>query len=433
MALSGPPWGIGVVTMPDFGYEPDLRSCLLDSQFQWVDPTTIPRRHWIMRPDYVGGHISILAAKGGVGKSSLAIVEALSIATGRNLRYPYDLRRTPKKCRVMLINLEDDRDEMNRRIVAAMKHYDLSQDDIGDRLCLAAGRDIPLVMGRLPEKADQPRIDARVQTDLIDVLQEKEIAVLIVDPFILTHRLQENDNAMQAELMNAWGHVASVTGAAIMIVHHSRKLNGEDATDDSIRGASSMLAAARSARVINPMSKDEAAKLNISDENRRDYFRVDNAKHNLARPPAEAEWCSLVEVSLDNDPVLGDHDRIGVVTSFDPPDPASGVTSEHARAIHDYLMQNGPQRRARNSPEWFGWKVAELIGLGVWPEGSARSSREGKHAAARTNLVLEVLASRRVIQRGEETVGRKSRPTWRAGDGQAGGASQNADEPELPF
>lgn len=340
-----------------------LRNRLQDCTFHWVDPTTIKPRRWIMYPDYVGGHISILAAKGGTGKSSLAVVEALSIATGRNLLHPTDLRRQPRRARVLYVNLEDDDEEMKRRVVAAMKHYGLTDENIDDRLLVAAGRDIPLVMGRPPKNADDPRIDPNVQAELTQFLKEKDIPAVIVDPYILTHRLQENDNSMQAELINAWGHVASETGAAILIVHHSRKLNGEEATDDSIRGASAMLAAARSARVINPMNPDEAVKLNISDEDRRKYFRIDNAKHNLARPPTEAEWCRLVEVSLDNDPGLGDHDRIGVVTSFDPPDPATGVTSEHGRRIHDYLSQNGPLRGARNSREWFGWKVAELIGL----------------------------------------------------------------------
>ena len=141
-----------------------------------------------------------------------------------------------------------------------------------------------------------------MQAELIQLLKDKSISVLIIDPFIFTHRLLENDNAMQAELMNAWGFVASEAQAAIMIVHHSRKLNGEEATDDSIRGASSVLAAARSARVINPMTDNEAATLNITEEDRRNYFRIGNAKHNLARPAATAEWCKLVEVSLDNDP-----------------------------------------------------------------------------------------------------------------------------------
>jgi hypothetical protein len=409
-----------------------LRNRLQDCTFHWVDPTTIKSRQWIMYPDYVGGHISILAAKGGTGKSSLAVVEALSIATGRNLLHPTDFRRQPKKVRVLYVNLEDDDDEMKRRVIAAMKQYGLSDKDIDDRLMVAAGRDIPLVMGRPPKNPEDSRIDPSVQGELIQLLKDKSISVLIVDPFIFTHRLLENDNAMQAELMNAWGFVASEAGAAIMIVHHARKLNGEEATDDAIRGASSVLAAARSARVINPMTDDEAATLNIAEEDRRNYFRISNAKHNLARPAATAEWCKLVEVSLDNEPATGDHDRIGVVTSFAPPDPATGVTAEHARLVQNYLVNNGPQRRARNSPDWFGWKVAELLGHGAWPQGSHRSGPDGKRAAARAVTVLNVLLERGVVQLGEEMVGRKSRPIWRVGGLQFEGDDRTAHG-TLPF
>lgn len=48
-------------------------------------------------------------------------------------------------------------------------------------------------------------------------------------------------------------------------------------------------------------------------------------------------------------------------------------------------------------------------------------------------MVLEVLRSRGIIRRGEVTVGGKTRPVWHAGSGQPGGASQDSDEPELPF
>lgn len=55
--------------------------------------------------------VSVTFAPGGVGKSSLTICEALAVASEREL--PGDW--TAKGLKVWLYNLEDPRDEMDRR------------------------------------------------------------------------------------------------------------------------------------------------------------------------------------------------------------------------------------------------------------------------------------------------------------------------------
>ena len=61
-----------------------------------------------------------------------------------------------------------------------------------------------------------------------------------------------------------------------------------------------MIGAVRSARVLNVMSDDEAAKAGIPSEQRRSYFRIDDGKANM-RPPLEgATWQQIVSVPLDN-------------------------------------------------------------------------------------------------------------------------------------
>ena len=72
---------------------------------------------------------------GGTGKSNLAIVEALSMTSGKQLLHDLVPHRP---LRVVLINLEDNRNTMDKRIAAAMRHYGLTPADIGDRLIVLA-------------------------------------------------------------------------------------------------------------------------------------------------------------------------------------------------------------------------------------------------------------------------------------------------------
>jgi hypothetical protein len=90
------------------------------TEFVWRDPSTIPPRPWLYGRHLIRRQVSVTVAPGGVGKSSLTICEGLAMASGRQLLGDW----TAKDLRVWIFNLEDPRDEMERRIIAAMQHHD---------------------------------------------------------------------------------------------------------------------------------------------------------------------------------------------------------------------------------------------------------------------------------------------------------------------
>ena len=53
--------------------------------FVWRDPATIPRRQWVYGHHLIRRFLSTTVAPGAVGKSSLTMVEAIAMATGRAL------------------------------------------------------------------------------------------------------------------------------------------------------------------------------------------------------------------------------------------------------------------------------------------------------------------------------------------------------------
>ena len=58
------------------------------------------------------GFASSLLGDGGVGKTALRYAQALSLATGCSLTGEHVFQR----CRVLIVSLEDGRDELRRRI-----------------------------------------------------------------------------------------------------------------------------------------------------------------------------------------------------------------------------------------------------------------------------------------------------------------------------
>jgi RecA-family ATPase len=98
-----------------------------------------------------------------------------------------------------------------------------------------------------------PVVDAVIKT-----IKENRIDVLIIDPFVSSHRVTENDNNVIEAVVKKWAHIAEETGCAIDLSHHARKTGGGEVTVEDGRGASALLAAVRSARSVNTMTRDEA-------------------------------------------------------------------------------------------------------------------------------------------------------------------------------
>ena len=319
--------------------------------FVWRDPASIPRRVWLYGYHLIRQFVSLTVAPGAVGKSSLLILEALAMVIARNLL------GTPvygEPLRVWLWKLEDPRDEIERRLAAAMIHCAIAPEDIGDRLFLDSGRDNGLCIARQDRNGFtimEPVVDA-----LVAELVERRIDVLIVDPFVSSHQVSENDNGAIDAVAKTWGRVAERANCGIELVHHLRKLGDTEATAESARGAVALVAAARSVRVLNKMTKDEAERAGV--ETHRGYFRVVDDKNNLAPPASESEWFHMESVNLPNS------DCVGVVVPWQWPNALDDITVADLVSVQK-AIHGGGFRFAPQSETWVGHTVAEVLGWDI--------------------------------------------------------------------
>lgn len=322
--------------------------------FVWRDPRAIPPRRWVYARHYIRQFVSMTIAPGGVGKSSLSTVESLAIATGRSL---LDIQ-PGESCPVWMFNLEDPYEELERRIAAAMMHFNIAPSDVADRLFLNSGRGAKLVV------ATATKTGAVIARPVVDALKREIIArgvgVLTIDPFVSCHEVAENDNPAINVVMSAWREVADETNCAIELVHHSRKTNGQEVTDEDGRGGSSQHGAARAMRVLNRMSKDEAERAGV--ENRRQHFRTTDGKMNLAPGSDQDTWFQLVSVDLGNETEDRPGDHVAVVAPWSWPNAFDGVQLADLKKVQDKVSE-GRWRKDPQSPQWVGHAVAEVLGL----------------------------------------------------------------------
>jgi hypothetical protein len=342
--------------------------------FVLCDPAAIEPRRWLYGRHLIRGFLSVTVAPGGYGKSSLALAEAVAMCAGKNL-----LGDAPAgQARVWYWNLEDPIDEIVRRTTGACMHYQITAEHLGGRLHINSGRDTPIVIARAERNGF--RLCDQTYAALHDTIRENQIDVVIIDPFVAAHGVPENDNTMINAVCRQLARLAEETACAVELVHHTRKPSagqGEHTADDA-RGAGAIIAAARSVRVLNGMSKDEAARAGV--KNPRQYFRVDNGKANLAPPAEGSTWRQIVSVYLGNDrgPVRGD--SVGVVTAWTWPDPAAEITSDDVRAIQEAIGA-GDWRESVQATDWAGKAVAAVLHLDL-------SEASGK---AKAKAVLKAL------------------------------------------
>ena len=320
-----------------------------------INALALPRRQWVYGTTYIRKYVSVTASAGGIGKTSLATVEGMAIATGKALLGEVVKEQT----NVWIVNLEDPIEEMQLRLAAAMQHYGISHAQIAGKLFMDAEDTMQMVL------AAEGR-DGLIQNDaLLDYMAKRinalGIGVLIIDPFVSTHLVNENSNASIQAVVAMFRKLARLTGAAIHIIHHVRKGNGEDATIDSVRGAGSLIGAARSARVINKVTEDEAIKLGVDEKQARGIMRVDDGKANLAPPAEKALYRQMVGVQLPND------EWVGVAAEFKLPDLFEGITAKMTRAVQDIVAgaeeEEKPLRQNMQAKQWVGNAIGHVLGL----------------------------------------------------------------------
>src|SRR5262245_9631003 len=132
---------------------------------------------------------------------------------------------------------------------------------------------------------------------LANFIQDKQLDVWMLDPWISFHSVNENSNPdMDLVIKEGLKQIAATTNPAGEIFHHPGKPKPgvQDTTVEDARGASAIIWAVRSARVFNFMTPDEATKLGIPEEHRRRHIRIANGEANMG-PLGQAQW-STIEV-----------------------------------------------------------------------------------------------------------------------------------------
>jgi len=297
----------------------------------------VPPRQWLLGTNFCRGYLSGLTGTGGTGKTALRTLQLIALALGRgDLVKEYCHRRT----RVLIVGLEDDEDEMVRRIQAACRYRNrVDQADLDGWLYhwhptglrfLEAGRMGEVAIGGLGEAMGE-------------IIQQFDIGLVSVDPLVKSHSANENDNSHMDQVASEFLKVAHTYGAACDFVAHDRKGVNAAGDADRIRGASSIKDASRILKTLTTMDEDTGKRFGIdTDRERRSLISLDDAKINIAPPAEERQWYRLVPVSIGNGDggFYPNGDTAQTVEVWEPPDPFAVIKNKDvAREVFNRIRQ----------------------------------------------------------------------------------------------
>jgi hypothetical protein len=325
------------------------------------DDAEIPPRGWLLGNSFCRRFLSGVLGDGAVGKTALRIAQLLSLATGRPLTGEHIFGRR----RVLLISLEDDRDELRRRVRAAMLHHETKPEDIKGWLFLATPKGLKLIEKSTTGVEQIGKLEGALRA----TIARHKIDLVCLDPFVKAHGLEENDNSAIDRVCDLLARIAIECDIAADAAHHVSKGPAAPAAGDANRGrgASAMKDAFRLVYTLTPMSKEEREQFGLSEAEARRLVRYDPAKVNVAPPASEARWFRMVGVPLGNaSEEYPSGDEVQTVEPWIPPDLWGHVTAAVANEILDQIERGNDKGQRFSGDRRAGekraaWRLVETM------------------------------------------------------------------------
>jgi replicative DNA helicase len=231
----------------------DILSCL----------DKIPSKREFIIDGYIpAGTCGLLIGTGGAGKSFLALLAAMVVSSGRTID-PFFVS-APRA--VVIVNVEDDHDDINRRMYRIAEEYGFSQAEkeimAGNLFIFPARGQVGPLM-ELQNQNPRPTVAAEWLRAQLDQLNP---GLVILDTKSRLYGLDENSNDHATQWLGLLESLlVDHPTTSIVVVTHTAKASATTGDHHSNRGASSIGDNCRFGMALTWLSDDEAKAMGIKD------------------------------------------------------------------------------------------------------------------------------------------------------------------------
>ncbi|HNR71733.1 MAG TPA: AAA family ATPase [Verrucomicrobiota bacterium] len=181
-----------------------------------------PQTQWLVQDLWTDQAVGILGGEPKCCKSFLALDIAVSVASGTACLRQFAVRRSGP---VLLFPAEDSLAVVRQRLEGIAAAAQAPFASLPVQVITAPSL-------RLDTPADRQR--------LTQTIQEQRPVLLILDPLIRLHRLDENDATQIAALLSYLRDLQRQFQLAVLLVHHARKDSHSSRPGQALRGSSEL-------------------------------------------------------------------------------------------------------------------------------------------------------------------------------------------------
>lgn len=175
---------------------------------------------WLVEGIWGEAAVGILGGEPKCCKTILSQELAVAIASGRPCLGRFAVH---KPGRVLIFAAEDAQWMVKQRLTAIAKARGVAIENLDIHLITAERL-------RLDDEGDIAALDATVAA--------MKPRLLILDPFVRLHRIDENSSAEVARVLDGLRLMQRRHGVAILVVHHAKKNGGSARAGQALRGSS---------------------------------------------------------------------------------------------------------------------------------------------------------------------------------------------------
>lgn len=339
------------------------------------DPSAIPLRRWLVFGRYARGEGTVYGGPPGVNKSSLLLVDAAQIVTGRSLLGD----RIDETGEVLFLVGEDRRRDFEARLAGICTYYNVAPAELRNRLHVVFQPEIDPTGYTLGAMADDV---ATLNSAMFEWVRKfPNLAALFIDPMISWHRMLENDNVAMQLLCVALRGLASQANIAVAFDHHVTKVSMTDVEAHvgnlaALRGGSTIAADMRWAFTMARIKPETASHYGILEEERKLYRRLDTLKASYGPDDDGPRLLKIQTVRIANG------ETVGVLTPVDADRlQAAGVERQEAereerrQSLADALGRMLREKAPRSAGEAALWLAQHEPRLFLGAKGDPQSER----------------------------------------------------------
>jgi len=198
------------------------------------------------------GVVTLMAAHGGTGKSTIALMLAICAALGRTL-FGVDTQQ----CKVLFVSLEDGTAIVRDRLAHICQTWFIDPEQLRDSLHIVDGTEHPELFAAENRGAGETTSELRL------LVQAEGTGLVIVDNASDAFGGDEIQRRQVRAFMRALGEVAKLTKCAVMLLAHVDKTTSRNSTPAGGEGYSGSTAWHNSARSRLFLTRDKNGLLTL--------------------------------------------------------------------------------------------------------------------------------------------------------------------------